>query len=93
MTSTCRLAFALILAGAVLGCQDRSAEPFSGYREQGDLPALRQRGAIRILTPRLTDTEGLPRQGHLVRLEQELVEAFVREPAFLDRRSEEARLG
>jgi membrane-bound lytic murein transglycosylase F len=75
---TCRLAFALVIAGAVLGCQDRTSGTSAGYRELGDLPALRERGAIRILTPPLADTEGLPRQGHLIRLEQELIEAFVR---------------
>jgi membrane-bound lytic murein transglycosylase F len=72
-----RAAFTLVVAAALVACPDRPIELGSGYRELGDLPALHERGAIRILSPRLSTSEGLPRHGHLARLEHEFAEAFV----------------
>ncbi len=46
--------------------------------ERGDLPALVERGHIRILAPPPASASGLPRQSHYVALEKRLAEAFVR---------------
>jgi membrane-bound lytic murein transglycosylase MltF len=67
---------AAAIAVAPAACGDPSIELASGYRERGDLPALRERGALRVLMPRLSAEPGLPRRGHLSRLERELTAAF-----------------
>jgi membrane-bound lytic murein transglycosylase F len=46
--------------------------------EIGDLPALVERGRIRVLAPPPASVSGLPRQPHYVALEERLVELFVR---------------
>ena len=58
---------ALVMA-AVLAC---------GERAGGDLPVLRERGSIRLLTPRLPAEGGLHGHGELLRRERVLADAFV----------------
>jgi membrane-bound lytic murein transglycosylase F len=67
----------VVLVTALFGCEGPSIElAGDAYVELGDLPDLDERGAIRVLSPRLGDASGLPRRGHRARLERELVEAF-----------------
>ena len=61
----------LLLPAVLTGCD-------VSYVEQGDLPALRQRGTIRIIVPRRTSRSGLPRVGHPLDFDRELAADFVR---------------
>ncbi|MEE8192922.1 MAG: transporter substrate-binding domain-containing protein [Gemmatimonadales bacterium] len=76
--SLCLAFTVLVVAAAASGCSERSeVVEDDGYVELGDLPALHARGAVRVLSPRVSEATGLPRQGHLARLEREFAEAFV----------------
>ncbi|MGD2136255.1 MAG: transporter substrate-binding domain-containing protein [Gemmatimonadales bacterium] len=54
---------------ALAGCELR-------YTETGDLPALRERGRIRILVPRQPRTARLPRAGHPIHFDRDLATEF-----------------
>ncbi len=58
--------------------QARHVDDARGYVEKGDLPALRERGRLRILTTRERET-WLPRRGHQPDLELDLLRDFARE--------------
>lgn len=71
---------------ALYGCADKSGEPIEAADEKGyisvsDLPAIRERGSIRILAHQFSGADGLPRSGHPSRLEWELAERFARSQA------------
>lgn len=82
LATRCRLpAFLLGIALTALpGCD-------VPYVEQGDLDELRERGAVRILVPRLSRRHGLPRSNHPLDFEAQLAAEFVRsiglEPRFV----------
>jgi membrane-bound lytic murein transglycosylase F len=61
----------LVGAGAVTACE-------RAYVETGDLPALLERGRLRVLLPPRNEEERLPRQGSPLHAEQELVAQFAR---------------
>lgn len=81
--------FLIALLGLVLlACSDDSADKGdggptrqvadSGYVETGDLPALRDRGQLRILVQQTADGY-LPRDGYPLDMERRMAEAFARE--------------
>ncbi|SEA11455.1 transporter substrate-binding domain-containing protein [Microbulbifer marinus] len=43
--------------------EEAAVAVFQNYIETGDLPAMRQRGVLRLLAPRLAEDEALPRDG------------------------------
>lgn len=53
-------------------------EADSGYIETGDLPALRERGVLRLLAPRFDEDPALPREGFPLASYRETAEAFAR---------------
>lgn len=68
-----RSGFAAVAVGAaVLAACD------GGYVETGDLAALRERGALRVLVPRQGESPVLPRHGHPLDFERELATSFAR---------------
>jgi len=81
----------LVLAGLILwalgGLQACSEDKSSdidlapagqGYVEKGDLPQLKARGTLRILSPHQALVAHLPRKGFPLTLERELVETFAK---------------
>lgn len=62
---------AVLLCAVIAGCD-------VPYVERGDLPALRERGTVRILVPRRSSRGGLPRTGHPLDFDRELAADFVR---------------
>ena len=67
---------AILFAMLVSGCAgDGGSAPDLAL---GDLPALIERGQIRILSPHPASVGGLPRQPNYVSMEQGLADAFVR---------------
>ena len=73
----------MLLLAALHGCADKphKAVEENGYVSVGDLPAIHERGSIRILAHRFSGASGLPRSGHPSRLEGELAERFARSQA------------
>ncbi len=70
MSNLIRRRLALLIAAlALTGC-DR------GYLETGDLPAIRERGALRIIVPRLPKEGRLPRSGHPIDFDRNLAARF-----------------
>ena len=76
--------FILICLGFTLlaGC-DKEPEvgevvsTFENYQETGDLPALKERGFVRLLAPRFDEPSGLPRDGIPASEYQQQAEEFV----------------
>ena len=62
------LAAGLVLS-CLAGCQDT-------YTETGDLPALQERGVLRVLVPEIPRDQRLPREGHPFDFERELAAEF-----------------
>lgn len=58
------------------------------YTERGDLPALRERGALRIIVPRESRPHRLPRRGHPGEVERQLAADLARalrlEPRYIE---------
>ena len=73
-----------LLVSLLAGCDKEPGvgevvSTFMNYEETGDLPALRERGYIRLLAPRFDEPSGLPRDGIPAREYQAQAEAFARE--------------
>lgn len=73
--------FILLLVG---GCSSES-EPgtnvitsFDNYEETGDMPALRERGVVRLLAPRFDEPSALPREGIPTTAYQHQAEDFIK---------------
>ena len=72
-----------LLVSLLTGCDKEPGvgevvSTFNNYEETGDLPALQERGYIRLLAPRFDEPSGLPREGVPAREYQAQAEAFVR---------------
>ena len=72
-----------LLVSLLAGCDKEPGvgevvSTFNNYEETGDLPALQERGYIRLLAPRFDEPSGLPREGVPAREYQAQAEAFVR---------------
>ena len=73
-----------LLYSLLIGCSEPDpgvgevVSTFENYQETGDLPALRERGFIRLLAPRFDQPSGLPRDGIPTSEYQIQAEAFVR---------------
>lgn len=76
-----------LLGVVLLACSDDSADQGdggsgpvsdSGYVETGDLPAIRDRGQLRILVQQTADNY-LPRDGYPLDMERRMAETFARE--------------
>jgi len=63
----------LVVLAAVAGCGRERAPAHTG-----DLEAMRQRGVLRVLVPRLEDVDGLPRRVDLLDRERELADSLAR---------------
>lgn len=80
-------AFCFFLYSLLAGCdsgpeKDKrapsiKADSFFNFTEKGDLPALRNRGVVRLIAPRFEEPVGLPRDGMPASSYQAQAEAFV----------------
>ena len=73
---------AVVVSLSAIGACERS------YTERGDLSALRERGALRIIVPQQSRPYRLPRRGHPAEVERELAAELARaltlEPRFVE---------
>lgn len=67
-----RRGLTLLLLATTWGCQDR-------YVETGDLPAIRERGRLRVAVQRTTERDRLPRSGSQIEFETELAASLARD--------------